>query len=66
MRIETTGRDLHTAIDEAMSEYEDDLLERDMLERDDHGVRGYCTRHKQVIVDECDDCGLEQLHESRS
>jgi len=61
MRIETTARDLHSDIDEAMSEYEDDLLERD-----DHGVRGYCTRHKQVIVDECDDCGLEQLHESRS
>ena len=31
-----------------------------MQERDDHGVRGYCTRHKQVIVDECDDCADEE------
>ena len=47
-------------IDEAMSEYEDDMLERDMQEIADHGVRGYCTRHKQVIVDSCDDCADEE------
>jgi hypothetical protein len=47
-----------------MDEYEDDMLERDMQEIADHGVRGYCTRHKQVIVDECDDCADEEERKS--
>jgi len=66
MKLTCTARDLHSAIDEAMGDYEDDLRERDMQEVADHGVRGYCTRHKQVIVDDCDDCGLEQPTEGRS
>ena len=47
-----------------MSEYEDDMLARDMQEIEDHGVRGYCTRHKQVIVDGCDDCADEEERKS--
>jgi len=45
-----------------MTEYEDMLLDRDLQEAADHGVRGYCYRHRHEILDTCDDCDEERAN----
>jgi hypothetical protein len=43
------------------SSYEDDMMERDLQEVADHGVRIYCNRHKLYDLDSCDLCEDEAV-----
>ena len=42
-----------------MSQYENEMLEKDLQEAKDHGVRIWCNLHRTSAVDSCERCDEE-------